>query len=64
MWGRLRRWLSSSPADDEEAETGRFIPSVLDASVLFSHGGSNPEGERELAQVEEEARRLEEQEDH
>jgi hypothetical protein len=48
-------------ADDEEDEDTRFIPSVLDSSVRYSHGGSNTEGNREIAKIEEEAQRLTEQ---
>ncbi len=49
-----------SAADDEEGENSRFIPSVLDFSVRYSHGGSNPGGDREIAQIQEEAQRLSE----
>jgi hypothetical protein len=48
-------------ADDEASESPRFIPSVLDASVRYSHGGSNTEGNREIANIEEEAQKLAEQ---
>ncbi len=47
--------------DEEEAET-RFIPSVLDASVRYAHGGDNT-GERELNKMQEEAQRLEKQQE-
>jgi len=58
-------WLaarSSSDEDvvDEEEDGSRFIPSVLDASVRYAHGG-NDTGERELIKIQEEAQRLEEQ---
>ena len=48
-------------ADDEKSEDTRFIPSVLDSSVRYSHGGSNTEGNREIAKIEEEAQKLAEQ---
>jgi hypothetical protein len=54
------RFKGDRAADDEETEDGRFIPSVLDSSVRYSHGGSNPEGDREIAHIEEEAQRLSE----
>lgn len=54
------RFKGDRAADDEVTENGRFIPSVLDSSVRYSHGDSNPEGDREIAQIEEEAQRLSE----
>ena len=54
------RFRGERDADDEATEDGRFIPSVLDASVRYSHGGSNPEGDREIAQIDDEAQRLSE----
>lgn len=59
---RLITWVSGNEdAGDDNGEDARFTPSILDASVRYAHGGSNPTGEREIAKVEEEARRLEEQ---
>ena len=46
-------------AEDKEPEDTRFVPSVLDASVRYAHGGSNTGLECEMAEIEEEARRLE-----
>ncbi|WP_281195996.1 hypothetical protein [Halorubrum sp. F4] len=46
---------------DEEEDGIRFIPSGLDASVRYAHGGDDA-GERELVKVQEEAQQLEEQE--
>lgn len=54
------RFKDDRAADDEETEDDRFIPSVLDSSVRYSHGGNNPEGDREIAHIEEEAQRLSE----
>lgn len=54
------RFKGDRAADNEETEDRRFIPSVLDSSVRYSHGGSNPEGDREIAKIEEEAERLSE----
>ncbi|WP_227378852.1 hypothetical protein [Haladaptatus halobius] len=54
------RFKGDRAADDEETEDSRFIPSVLDSSVRYSHGGSNSEGDREIAHIEEEAQRLSE----
>ena len=44
---------------DTEDENG-FVPSPLDLSVRFAHGGPDTEVERELVEVEEQARELEE----
>jgi len=46
--------------DDADDDGSRFVPSVLDASVRYAHGGSGDEIDRELADIEEEARRLDE----
>ena len=52
------RFSSANDATTEETENSQFIPSVLDSSVRYSHGGSNPEGDREIAKVNKEAQRL------
>lgn len=44
---------------DEQREDTRFVPSELDESVRYAHGGGS-EAERELAAIQEEARELEE----
>lgn len=57
----LRRLRPSQESDDgeDEEDDSRFIPSLLDASVRYAHGG--PSGaEDELAQIEEKAQQLEE----
>jgi hypothetical protein len=52
----------SNDADDSDADAdddgARFIPSVLDASVRSAHGESD-DGRREIADVQEEGRKLE-----
>ena len=58
------QWLTrrfGSDEDDDGTEDTRFIPSELDVSVRYAHGGSDTEVKRELAKIEDEARRLEEQ---
>ena len=44
---------------DEEVDD-RFVPSPLDLSVRFSHGGHDNEVERELNKIDEQAQELEE----
>lgn len=58
----IGRFGGDEDTDDEKSEDTRFIPSVLDSSVRYSHGGNNIEGDREIAKIEEEAQRLTEQE--
>jgi len=66
--GRLLRHLRaivpgrSSDAEeaadaDQDGDSG-FLRSRLDASVLAAHGDGNHDGERELADLREESRRL------
>jgi hypothetical protein len=54
---------ASNDADDSDADAdddgARFRPSVLDASVRSAHGESD-DGRREIADVQEEGRKLEE----
>jgi hypothetical protein len=57
-WVGARLGIAGSDAD--EGAESRFRPSILDASVREAHGG-DAEIERELADVEETGRRLEEQ---
>lgn len=52
------RFSDDNDPNTEETEDSRFVPSVLDSSVRYSHGGSNPEGDREIAKINEEAQRL------
>ena len=51
--------LGRSGESDDESDESRFVPSVLDASVRYAHGGSNTGLESEIAQMEEKARVLE-----
>lgn len=64
MLRRALKWLANrfDPAEDPDTgdEDADFIPSPLDRSVRYAHGG-NDEGERELAHVREHAETLEEQ---
>jgi hypothetical protein len=52
--------VSGRTGGDAEDDGSRFVPSELDASVRYAHGGSGDEIDRELADIEEEARRLDE----
>jgi len=44
---------------DSTEDTSRFVPSPLDLSVRFSHGGSDTEIDRELSRINEQAREIE-----
>jgi hypothetical protein len=57
----VRRLRPSEDSEDgeEEDDDSRFIPSLLDASVRYAHGGTSG-AEGELAQIEEKANQLEE----
>jgi hypothetical protein len=57
----IARFGDDEDAEDEGSEDTRFIPSVLDSSVRYSHGGSNTAGDREIAKIENEAQKLAEQ---
>jgi hypothetical protein len=61
--GVLRRLAArlGGDRDEEASDDERFVPSILDASVRHAHGGGDAEVERELAAVDEQARRLEEE---
>lgn len=55
-------WLAArfeSDAEDTEPEDGGFRPSRLDASVRYAHGTSDTDVEGEIANLEAEAERLE-----
>ncbi len=47
--------------EPDESDSSRFVPSALDASVRYAHGGSNTGLESEIAQMEKKARVLEDQ---
>lgn len=64
--GNISTWLTRDSAeeggeDDEDTEGSNFLPSRLDASVLEAHGIGTKSAERELAQIQEKAEQLEEQ---
>lgn len=46
---------------DEVEDEGRFVPSPLDLSVRIGHGGSEDEQVRELVDINEQARKMEEE---
>lgn len=46
--------------EDNEDENDQFVPSPLDLSIRFAHGGPDNEVERELDKINEQARELEE----
>lgn len=46
--------------NDGEESDEQFVPSPLDLSVRFAHGGPDNEVEREINEIEEQAQRLEE----
>ncbi|MFA1612383.1 hypothetical protein [Halobellus rubicundus] len=49
---------SGSGNRGDESRGSRFVPSVLDWSVRYGHGGADAEADRELARVSDEADRL------
>ncbi|MEF8840869.1 MAG: hypothetical protein V5A62_04495 [Haloarculaceae archaeon] len=64
MFRRILAWLRGCSGDDEpDTESGerdsRFVPSPLDRSVRYAHGG-NDELDREIADVTDRAREFEE----
>jgi hypothetical protein len=66
MIRRVLNWLFARRDDDGEAEdkgenSSRFVPSRLDSSVRYAHGGSAEEMNREMAQIEAKAEVLEDQ---
>jgi hypothetical protein len=63
MFRRVMAWLRGRSGDEEpDAEAGerdsRFVPSPLDRSVRYAHGG-NDDLDREIADVAEQAREFE-----
>jgi hypothetical protein len=58
--GLLARLVHRLRSDDgTESDDARFVPSPLDASVRYAHGGGGDEVERELDEIRDEAKRLE-----
>lgn len=64
MLRRALEWLAGHFDADADPDTGDedtgFVPSLLDRSVRYAHGG-NDSGKRELAHIRERAETLEEQ---
>ncbi|SEO93111.1 hypothetical protein SAMN05216388_102362 [Halorientalis persicus] len=58
---RLGHTDSADGGDSDGSNGSRFVPSVLDASVRYAHGGSRTGLESEIAQMEEKARVLDDQ---
>ena len=66
MLRRVLNWLfarrnADGEAEDEGANRSRFVPSRLDSSVRYAHGGSAEAIDREMAQIEAKAEVLEDQ---
>ena len=66
---RVVAWLSrrsdrSGAADAAADDSGSFAGSLLDASVNYSHGQSDRQASSEMAELQEEANRLAEQDQH
>ena len=63
MFRRVLTWLAARLDTDREpdadGEGSGFVPSPLDRSVRYAHGGSDA-GERALADIQEQADTLEE----
>ena len=59
--GLLARFVHRLRSDDDgtESDGARFVPSPLDASVRYAHGGGGDDVERELDEIRDEAKRLE-----
>jgi hypothetical protein len=59
--GLLARLVHRLRSDDDgtESDGARFVPSPLDASVRYAHGGGGDDVERELDEIRDEAERLE-----
>lgn len=54
------RRLGGGNNEEDKEDDSRFVPSVLDASFRYAHGGSAGVDD-ELAEMEDHAQRLEEQ---
>lgn len=64
VWGKIFALFGRDDETGEdpgqEDDEGRFVPSPLDVSVRIGHGGSDGNGTRELSEMSERARELEE----
>jgi hypothetical protein len=63
LWDVFISLFSRGSDGGEETDDGdnRFVPSPLDLSIRFSHGGSDVEIDRELNKINKQARELESQ---
>lgn len=66
MFRGVLKWMvahfyTEKGADDNETESTRFIPSILDASVRYAHGMNNTGVKGEIARIKDQAQPLEEQ---
>jgi len=65
---RVVAWLTGSDSQSGEADTADdytgFAGSLLDASVNHGHGQGDPQAASEMAELQEEATRLAEQDQH
>lgn len=59
VWEVFLALFSREDDSDGEETEGRFVPSPLDLSVRIGHGGADDEVVRELSNVEDQARQLE-----
>jgi len=57
----LRRFLNRFRSDDEsdEGDEGRFVPSRLDMSVRYGHGVDGSDAQREINDIQEQAKKRE-----
>ena len=60
LWATIVSLFGRGNPDDDGEGQNRFVPSPLDSSVRIAHGGSDDTIERELRDVDERARTLEE----
>ena len=59
LWDVFRSLFERSAGEDSDDDERRFVPSLLDRSVRFSHGGNEIESDRALNDVREQAEELE-----
>ncbi len=60
LLSRLTRWRAGRHPDDEDNTSSGFRPSEIVASVLYAHGMDVERLEEEIADIEEQAARIEE----
>ena len=60
LWDVFLSIFDRNTDEGAEAEDG-FVPSPLDLSVRYSHGGPDDEIEREVQRINEQVRELEEE---